>query len=438
MVTAPPAFAARGGLVNRRLLAALAAASLGLLVVPEPRLQASSACQVASAAVPAAAPGAQPPGPAPSPLWPEEAALAQVSPELLEQLRSDPYVYFRFINRQWTRRVCERFTDVIPSLATVRLHGDAHLEQYAYTDVDRGLDDFDDSATGPSVVDVSRFLASVDLVLRRHGWSGAYPTAAEAFLAGYRKGLTVEGYLPPDPAIVTRLRQRPRRDTIAFLQWADSLMIPIVGDAARLLPTVEAAIDEFARRMRPGLPQDYFRIKRSGYLKMGVGSALTTKVLLRVEGPSSAAEDDVVIEAKRASSLGGVPCLTVPPAAEAVRVVAGTRQIGRLHNEVLMVLPKLGDAGFGTWWVRSWSPSYVEVDIDDYVSPNEIVEVAHDVGAQLGSRNLKDDSPQAQAQGRRAEGQTVEQMERRIRDRVADLTAELFEAWSRFRSQPVP
>lgn len=391
----------------------------------------------------AAAPAALPPAPGavspPTALVPEDEALAQVAPDLLQQLRDDPYVYFRFINRQWTRRVCERFADVVPSLPSVRLHGDAHLEQYAYTDTERGLDDFDDSATGPSVVDISRFLASVDLVLRRHGWESAYPDAVTAFVAGYRAGLTIEGYLPPDPGVVTRLRQRPRGSRAEFLAWAESLMIPLAEGPRRLLPAVEAALDDYARPLRPGLAPGFFRVKRAGALKLGVGSALTTKVLLRVEGPTPDPEDDVIIEAKRASNLAGVPCLSVPPAAEAVRVVAGTQQIGRLHSEVLMVLPHLGDAGpeGGTWWVRNWQPSYVEVDIDDYESAAEIVAVAEDVGAQLGSRNLRGETPSAQVLGRLLEGQTIEQLGRRMREDIAAQTAELIAAWEDFRAKPV-
>ena len=39
-------------------------------------------------------------------------ALADASPELVNRLRADPFVYFRFINRAWTSRVCELFADV--------------------------------------------------------------------------------------------------------------------------------------------------------------------------------------------------------------------------------------------------------------------------------------------------------------------------------------
>ena len=45
-------------------------------------------------------------------LRPNPDVLADASPELLDRLRADPFVYFRFINRAWTSRVCELFADV--------------------------------------------------------------------------------------------------------------------------------------------------------------------------------------------------------------------------------------------------------------------------------------------------------------------------------------
>src|SRR5262249_9534628 len=75
----------------------------------------------------------------PLPLFP--APPAGAAPELVERLRAEPFAYFRFVNRAWTSRVCQMFADVRePTI--VRLHGDAHVEQFALTEDDWGLDDF--------------------------------------------------------------------------------------------------------------------------------------------------------------------------------------------------------------------------------------------------------------------------------------------------------
>ena len=55
-------------------------------------------------------------------------------------------------------------------LPVVRLHGDAHVEQFAIAQDAWGLDDFDDSARGPAAVDIVRFLGSIELVARQRSW----------------------------------------------------------------------------------------------------------------------------------------------------------------------------------------------------------------------------------------------------------------------------
>ena len=86
---------------------------------------------------------------------PNPAALTNAPTTLIARLRADPFTYFRFVNRAWISRVCDAFADV-QNPPIVRLHGDAHIEQYAITKDASGLDDFDDSARGPSFVDIGR------------------------------------------------------------------------------------------------------------------------------------------------------------------------------------------------------------------------------------------------------------------------------------------
>src|SRR5262249_20381670 len=63
---------------------------------------------------------------------PLAAPLAGASADLIDRLRADAFAYFRFVNRPWAALVCEAFADV-PDLPIVRLHGDAHVEQFALT-----------------------------------------------------------------------------------------------------------------------------------------------------------------------------------------------------------------------------------------------------------------------------------------------------------------
>jgi Uncharacterized protein conserved in bacteria (DUF2252) len=369
-------------------------------------------------------------------LEPTDDAVRRLPAPLVAQLRDDAYVYFRFINVQWMHAMCGRLADVLTGLPNVRLHGDPHLEQYAFTTDSRGLDDFDDSTTGPFVLDVTRFLASLDLALDKRGWGAVRATATNAFLAGYRASLSDIGYLPPDPAAVTRLRGQGARDAHEFLAWADSVMLPLAPEYEAAVPSVRAALEEHAGRVRSGIPAGFFRVKKTGRLNLGVGSALTPRALLRLEGASSSDDDDIVVEAKRAGDLTGVPCLAVVPPG-AVRVVTGSQQIGRLRHEIMMVLPRdpARGADAARWWLRSWDPSYREVNIADYVTGDEIVEVAHDMGAQLGRGHIGDPGGGVQMETRDAERRRLDQIESRVRQAVAEQTAELIEAWQRFRAR---
>ena len=103
-------------------------------------------------------------------LRPSPTAVASAPTELVNRLRADAFTYFRFVNRSWAARVCDAFHDV-SDLPIVRLHGDAHVEQYALTDNAWGLTDFDDSARGPEFIDIVRFLGSIDLATRQRGWT---------------------------------------------------------------------------------------------------------------------------------------------------------------------------------------------------------------------------------------------------------------------------
>jgi Uncharacterized protein conserved in bacteria (DUF2252) len=152
-------------------------------------------------------------------LRPEQDAIRLAPRELIDRLRSNPTDYFRFVNRPWIARVCEVFAEDIRDQPIVRLHGDAHLEQFAVTKDAWGLDDFDDSARGPALIDLVRFLGSIDLTVRQRGWTSHRKALIDRFFKGYRRGLTEPGYRPPQPAIVGRLRTQAPRSHAAFLAW---------------------------------------------------------------------------------------------------------------------------------------------------------------------------------------------------------------------------
>jgi Uncharacterized protein conserved in bacteria (DUF2252) len=358
--------------------------------------------------------------------------------ELVQALRASPHAFFRMVNRAWAGRVCAAFAGNLDSLGQVRLHGDAHVEQYAVTDSEYGLDDFEDTAQGPPVIDLVRFLGSLRLAARERGWSGQFDRLADAFLRGYQRGLTDPGESAPTPRIVGRLRQRPVRDQAAFLAWAEGLMMPVPAPIAR---ATRQGFDLLAARATTGDPRrptGYFKIKRMGAVNLGIGSRRLPKLLLRVEGPTAAADDDVILEAKAPANLIGIECLAPAEESAAVRIIAGTAQIGRLRHNVLSLVPNLiPDNSLGHhWWIHDWTPSYVEVDIHAIRSVAELSELAEDAGMQLGSTSLPVEGAGA-IDRRRQESRAIAALDTRLRQQSIRLTNDLLKAWEAFRRQPV-
>jgi hypothetical protein len=364
-------------------------------------------------------------------------ALAAAPPELLGKLRADPYNYFRFVNHEWTARVCDAFAADLPAQPTVQLHGDAHLEQYAFTKSAWGLDDFDDSTRGPALVDIIRFLGSIDLTVRRRGWTHDRERLFDRFLAGYRQGLSDPLHQPPRPGIVDRLQLQQKIPTNeAFLAWAETQMEPMSGTVMKGVTAAMVMFAHTVQQQRPDLPDAYFRIARAGWLRMGIGSATAKKVLIRVDGPSTRPDDDVVLEAKAIRALADLRCLEVPRVRSTFRVITGNRQLGRLKHDILVAGPEVpipeltGEApNLGDWWIRSWESSYREVALDDFGSVEELSAIVFDSGAQLGAGSVhRPGEPVDVALQQRSLASLVT-VDTRVRREAVNLVEQMLRGW---------
>jgi hypothetical protein len=355
--------------------------------------------------------------------------------ELRIQLNARPLAFFRLVNRAWTREVCAAFADEFRHLPVARLHGDAHVEQYAVTAGARGLDDFDDSSRGPAVVDLTRFIGSLELAAAQRGWTSSLPGVVDAFFQGYRHALEDPSYMPPDPAVVTRVRAAPVRSASEFLAWADALMEPLSARDLAQLTRSWPQVEGFAMRTNREATPAFLERKAVGWLHLGIGSALTPKLLIRVEGPTPEPDDDLILEAKEIGPFEAGSCVSIPRSSEAARVVEGIRQIGRLPQRLLLALPGLvGTQSNGRgWWVKSWDRTFVEIGVSDLDSALEMRDVAHDVGVQLGSSNLLDPTGALDARQRRRELEAIVRLEPRIRQVAHELATAVTAAWTRGR-----
>ena len=113
---------------------------------------------------------------------------------LAGKLRGSAYDFFRFQHEAFTEVACRLMADERHRMPLVNLHGDAHLEQYATTQLGFGLNDFDEAGFGPATVDLLRFGVSILLACRDATFSCDPDVATRVFMAAYR-----EATLSPRP-----------------------------------------------------------------------------------------------------------------------------------------------------------------------------------------------------------------------------------------------
>ena len=370
------------------------------------------------------------------PIRAEPQSLEAVPAGLIERLRADPYVYFRFVNRAWIGRVCEVFGKDVEELPVVRLHGDAHVEQFAVMHDAWGLDDFDDSARGPAIIDIARFLGSIDLVTRQRSWEKDRGKLFDRFVEGYKRGLIEPEYLPPPPDTVGRLRAQAPATRAAFLAWGESNMQPLADPSMK---AVLAAVEAFARimaRERPDLAPEYFHVVRAGWVQSGIGSAVTPKIILRVRGASNDPADDELLESKKIGDLGGLPCLKTSTVQPTLRVIDGSKKLGRLKYNILaagpeLVIPEMMARGerLEDWWIRSLDPSYRQLGLKDLQSVSDLFAIAYDSGIQLGAGRLQDQTVLLSAYDRKRILGATGRLEQRYRQEASKMVDDLLNGW---------
>jgi hypothetical protein len=316
------------------------------------------------------------------------------------------------------------------------LHGDAHVEQFALTKDAWGLDDFDDSARGPALIDIIRFLGSIDLVARPRFWGKNRDALFDRFFEGYRRGLAEPDYMPPPPDIVRRLRTEVPATRAALLAWGETKMQPMADASVKAVVAGMEVAARIVLRDRPELAPEYFRVVRAGWLQSGVGSAVSSKILIRVQGPSADPADDELLEARKIEDLSGLRCLETPTFQPTLRIVDGSKKLGRLKHNILaagpeLVIPEVSDRGqrMRDWWIRSLDPSQRAVRLTDLRSVGDLAAIIYDSGIQLGAGRLQDQTvPQGGSERKQALAETA-RLEKRYRQQAATLVDDLLRGW---------
>lgn len=354
------------------------------------------------------------------------------NPQLLERIKSSPHGYFRFINIPFSEEVCRRFAENLAGSPSFNLHGDAHIEQYAVTDLGRGLTDFDDSSTGPAVIDLLRFGVSLRLTTMANGWQDKADQLFQTFLTGYRLAIEDPKIEAPEPALVKRIRGKFKYDRKSYFQWIDSIIKPMpeeekAGLVKALQPYIDIMLGQHSE-----LPKNYFSIVDVGYLHMGIGSALDLKYLVRIHGQSDDPQDDVVLEVKEVRDLSGIDCITITRKYDPFRVLLGQARIAYQPYKYLGYIRFRGK----TFWIHSWVDNYKEIKADkSFRAVDELSEVVYDIGVQLGKGHPKQIASPFDVELRKEQLLFLTNYEDKIKQTCKDLTALTIKAWKAFCNQ---
>jgi len=354
------------------------------------------------------------------------------NPKLLERIKSSPHGYFRFINIPFSQEVCRRFAEDLPGTPSFNLHGDAHIEQYAVTDLGRGLTDFDDSSSGPAVLDVVRFGVSLRLTCSANGWVDEADSLFQTFLRGYRAAITDPETSAPEPQFVKRIQKKFKFDRGAYFEWIDSIMHAMPDDEIReLMESLKPYIDVMLAQ-NSQLTREFFDIVKVGYLRMGIGSALDLKYLVRVRGKTADANDDVVLEVKEVRDLSGIDCIAITRKYDPFRVLLGQARIAYQPYKYLGYIRLRGK----TFWIHSWVDNYTEVKITkSFQTPGELAEVVYDIGVQLGKGHPKQIASPFDIQLRQEQLLFLTRHEEKIKRVCKELSDLTVRAWKTFCDQ---
>lgn len=353
-----------------------------------------------------------------------EQALAD-SPWLRERALASAYAYFRFVNATFVGEVCRRLQPQLAQAQRVNLHGDAHLEQFAVTDAGRGLNDFDDSVRGPAAIDLVRFTTSLQLSTRARGWP--VDAALDAFFAGYRTALADPTFRAPQPAIVARVRARFDADPAKYFALVERLMEPIPAENEARLRRAMVPYVEAIHAADPGLAASTFQIRSVGRTRVGIGSARAHKYLVRIEGATSSADDDVVLEVKEVGDVPEGTCVERGNARDPLRPIVGQARIGYEPYRFAGYLT-YDDAPY---WVHAWERNYCELSASQFDSVEELVETSFDAGVQLGLGHPRYIAAPFESETRARELSAIGTLEAAVRLLSRQLADEVTASWRR-------
>jgi hypothetical protein len=370
-----------------------------------------------------------------SPLLLDRARLKAngATPSLFAKLDSSVVRYARLLAVETAARTCFAFRDVRWHLPVVAIHGDAHIEQFVVTPKTFGLEDFDQAGFGPSVVDLVRFGSSLHLACREVKWTCRADDAVVAFFRAYREALDH----PPKrtlPSLVERVRRRVPHDAAAWLVWADSLTQPLPPAQERATKARWSDFIKLLTDTQTDRPRAFYDIIRVGSLRMGIGSALETKLLFRVRGETDAPNDDVILEARVASQPRANSCVWRPSHGGSMHTLMFMSLLGPRMPQLFGTVVLDDSPGAPEFWLQAWEPGYYELALSDIESQAELEELAIDAAQQLAGHFWTQLPEALRMHQRYVQLRAFDIVDLRARALAKAVAADTVTAWMQFRA----
>jgi hypothetical protein len=195
-----------------------------------------------------------------------------------------------------------------------------------------------------------------------------------------------------------------------------------------LMVSMKSYVDVMMKE-NPQFSPHYFDVVTLGYLKMGIGSALDLKYLVRCHGESEDPLDDVVLEIKEVRDISQIPCLTRSQIFDPFRILVGQARIA------YQPFYHLGYFSFKekNFWVHSWVQNYEELDIRESCrDTHDLKEIVYDVGVQLGRGHPKQIAAPLGFQLRQAQLGWLDKNNEELRHACENLANEVEFSWKKF------
>ena len=234
----------------------------------------------------------------------------------------------------------------------------------------------------------------------------------------------------PEPAVARRVRGSFDTTPVQWLDQVSTLIQPLDDSGQQRMSLARERYVSAMLVQNPDLSRSFFDLKKGGSLTMGVGSAHQMKFLVRVEGPSPAPDDDVILEKKQMKHLLLGPCVR-GDVMDPQRVIAAQSKFSRSPQRLLGYVA-VDDEVF---YVHAWRVHYTELRVEYLESPAELAEVAYDFGLQLGRGHplLPFESEQGRAERRTLET-LIDQLASELPLASAELALRARRSYEHFRA----